>query len=206
MEMRDKARVATAVLIAAGLSGCVISSGHKRGPNGLPMYYLDGMTAGAALRKAEKYCPSGYKTIGTPKQTSPLDFVMVIECNPPGGAPTVAAAQRPSPAGFLVPLPVIDIAARCRELKESTGSSMVQVNCLEHEPPAQQWLLQRYTTSDIAVLCGRIAQKTRSFLAAKACVEQEEAAQATLPGVAKPADTQQGYNTWWEQQKASGKP
>lgn len=205
--MSEKARVAIVVLIAAALSSCVISSGHKRGPNGLPVYYLDGMTAGAALRKAEKYCPSGYKTIGTPKQTSALDFIMVIECNPPGGAPmAVAAAEPPSPAGFLVPLPDIDISTQCRALKESTGSSVVQVNCLELEPPAKQWLLRRYTTSDVAVLCGRIAQKSRSFLATKACVEHEEAAIAKLPAEAKTREPAQGTSSWWEQQKDAGKP
>lgn len=206
--MRYQARVATVVLIAAGLSGCVMSSGHKRGPNGLPMYYLDGMTAGAALRKAEKYCPGGYKTIGTPKQTSALDFIMVIECNPPGGAPMAAKeARAPAQAGFLVPLPEIDISAYCRSMNQATGSTFVQVNCLELEPPAKAWLESHYTTSAIALYCGRIAETSRSYWATKACVEVEEKSQAKLQGEALGPAVDEPKSTWWDKQKpAAGNP
>lgn len=213
--MSEKARVAIVVLIAAALSSCVISSGHKRGPNGLPVYYLDGMTAGAALRKAEKYCPSGYKTIGTPKQTSALDFIMVIECNPPGGAPMAATEVRaPAQTRFLVPLPDIDISSYCRSMNKATGSTFVQVNCLELEPPAKAWLETHYTTSAIALYCGRVAETSRSYWATKACVEVEEKAQAKLqaetvsPALdgSKTREPAQGTSSWWEQQKDAGKP
>ena len=206
--MRNSARLATAITLAGALGGCVISSGHKRGPNGLPMYYLDGMTAGAALRKAEKYCPNGYKTIGTPKQTSALDFIMVIECNPPGNAPVpVATAAASVPAGVLVALPDIDISSHCRSVKEATGSSFAQVSCLELEPPAKAWLQRHYTTSAIALYCGRIAETSKSYFTTQACVEVEEKSQEKLQGETLAPTPSQSNSTWWDKQKAaSGSP
>ena len=203
--MSNKAGVVTVVLICAALSGCVISSGHKRGPNGLPMYYLDGMTAGAALKKAEKYCPGGYKTIGTPKQTSALDFIMVIECNPPSGAPMAAKQVRaPAQTGYLVPLPDVDISSYCRSMNQATGSTFVQVNCLELEPSAKAWLESHFTTSAIALHCGRVAEASRSYWATKACVEVEEKSQAKMQGqTASPAPDEQ-KSTWWDKQKPAG--
>jgi hypothetical protein len=205
--MIQKAKIAAVAVLAVALGGCVISSGHKRGPNGLPMYFLDGMTASAALKKAEKLCPSGYKTIGTPKQTSALDFVMTIECKQPGGEPVaLQATPPPPPAGFLVPLPEIDIAAHCRDPRVNSGSALIQVNCLETEPPARLWLESRYTTSAIAVFCGRIAQSSQSYFLTKNCVEQEEIAKAKLPPERSADTPAQSNSSWWEKQKTPTTP
>jgi hypothetical protein len=65
---------------ASFLSGCVISSGSARGPNGRPVYYLDGMTAGAAYKKADAKCPNGYNIINGAYQKTVIDYVMTIEC------------------------------------------------------------------------------------------------------------------------------
>jgi hypothetical protein len=60
--------------------GCAITSGYARGPNGQPVYYIDGMSAGVAYRKADQKCPNGYTIIGGGTQTSVADYVMTIEC------------------------------------------------------------------------------------------------------------------------------
>ena len=62
------------------LSGCAITSGHPSGPNGRPVYYIDGMSASVAYSKASELCPRGYSILGHPKQTSVIDYEMTIEC------------------------------------------------------------------------------------------------------------------------------
>jgi hypothetical protein len=67
-------------LVALGLGGCAMTSGHHSGPNGRPVYYIDGMSAGVAYSKASQLCPGGYTILGNPQQTTPLDYVMTVEC------------------------------------------------------------------------------------------------------------------------------
>jgi hypothetical protein len=69
--------LASAAILA---SACSMSSGYGRGPNGRPVYYIDGMTAGAAYKKADKRCPGGYNIVNGAYQKTPLDYVMTIEC------------------------------------------------------------------------------------------------------------------------------
>lgn len=73
-------RAAIALSIPALLAGCAVTSGSSRGPNGQPVYYIDGMSAAAAYRKADAKCPSGYNIIGDARQTTPFDYTMTIEC------------------------------------------------------------------------------------------------------------------------------
>lgn len=177
--MRYTAKLATVVALIVALGGCAMSSGHKRGPNGRPTYYVDGMTPGAALKKAEKLCPNGYGLIGSPRYASPVDYVMNIECKAPG-TETPAVASAPPAGRAQVPLFEIDTTARCRELREN-GGALLQVTCLENEPTAKVWLQATHTTPEIAVLCGRVLQKSRSYIAAKTCVEEQERAENRLP-------------------------
>lgn len=70
-----------AMIACAGtLFGCAITSGHHSGPNGRPVYYIDGMSAGVAYQKAGELCPSGYTLLGDPRQTTPMDYEMTVEC------------------------------------------------------------------------------------------------------------------------------
>lgn len=61
-------------------AGCAITSGHHDGPNGRPVHYIDGMSAGVSYAKARELCPNGYTFLTEPKQTTFLDYVMTIEC------------------------------------------------------------------------------------------------------------------------------
>jgi hypothetical protein len=65
------------------LAGCAITSSHPSGPNGRPVHYIDGMSASVAFRKAQELCPHGYELLGAPRQSSPLDYEMTIECKAP---------------------------------------------------------------------------------------------------------------------------
>ena len=67
-------------LLALALGGCAMTSSHDSGPNGKPVHYIDAMSAGTAFSKASQLCPRGYTILGDPKQTTPLDYVMTIEC------------------------------------------------------------------------------------------------------------------------------
>lgn len=87
---------------ALALTSCAITSGHRSGPSGQPVYYIDGMTAGVAYKKAQELCPGGYTLLGDPRQTSILDYEMTIECKP--GYPTVSAYGA-TPSGGTAPQP-----------------------------------------------------------------------------------------------------
>jgi len=73
-------RAAVIFFSAAGLAGCAMTSGYSKGPHGNPVYHIDGMSAGVAYKKADEKCPNGYNLLGEPRQTSPIDYVMTIEC------------------------------------------------------------------------------------------------------------------------------
>ncbi|GGK08720.1 hypothetical protein [Luteimonas terricola] len=91
----------TVALIALGAASCAITSGHHTGPNGQPVYFIDGMSAGTAYKKAQKLCPGGYNLIGNPRQSSPVDYVMTIECKGPavGGSGGVGHTLDPATRG-----------------------------------------------------------------------------------------------------------
>lgn len=67
-------------LVAVLLSGCAMTSGYSKGPDGKPVHWIDGMSASVAYKKADELCPNGYKILGEPKQTTVLDYVMTVEC------------------------------------------------------------------------------------------------------------------------------
>lgn len=67
-------------LFVLTLSGCAMTSGYSTGPDGRPVHYIDGMSAGTTYAKAHELCPSGYTIVGTPQQTTLLDYTMTIEC------------------------------------------------------------------------------------------------------------------------------
>jgi hypothetical protein len=68
------------LLSVLALSACAITSGYGSGPHGRPVYFIDGMSAGIAYRKAAAKCPNGYDIIGDPRQTSLVDYKMTVEC------------------------------------------------------------------------------------------------------------------------------
>jgi len=78
--------------------GCAITSGYHSGPNGRPVHYIDGISAGSTYKKASTLCPHGYVVLGEPKQTSLVDYVMTIECKP-----AHLPEDRSIPAAALVP-------------------------------------------------------------------------------------------------------
>lgn len=74
-----KQGIATLVTVLV-LPACAITSGHEIGPNGRPVYFIDGMSAGVTFDRARQLCPKGYTILGTPRQTTLIDYVMTIEC------------------------------------------------------------------------------------------------------------------------------
>ena len=72
---------------ACVLSACAITSTAERGPDGTPVQYIDAMSASVAYQQAAEFCPQGYKFLGEPRQTTPLDYVMTVECRADGRAP-----------------------------------------------------------------------------------------------------------------------
>ncbi|MNE54524.1 hypothetical protein D3C77_544850 [compost metagenome] len=69
------------VLVATQLlSACAITSSNAMGPNGRPVHFIDGTTASVSFDKASELCPHGYTMLSPPEQTTPLDYVMTIEC------------------------------------------------------------------------------------------------------------------------------
>lgn len=85
-----------ALAFALSATGCAITSGFHSGPNGRPVHYIDGMTAGVAYKKAAQLCPSGYEILGDPRQTTALDYEMTVECKAPsfaGSTPTASPAH-----------------------------------------------------------------------------------------------------------------
>jgi hypothetical protein len=95
------------------LTGCAMSSGYDKGPNGQPIYYIDGMTARAAYAKASKLCPDGYNIIGNPEKISSLDYVVTVECRPPATSDRQPAAPVPTasaPDSFRQPVQAANLA------------------------------------------------------------------------------------------------
>lgn len=133
------------------LSSCAITSGHKTGPNGRPVYFIDGMSASVAYRKASELCPMGYDLLGDPRQTSVVDYVMTIECkagfasDPPATVSQMApAAQAATPqvsvaSGALSPIEragQVSSAFGCgspRLAATSTGRSVFRATCSSGE-------------------------------------------------------------------------
>jgi len=62
------------------ISACAITSSSQTGPNGRPIHYIDGTSAGVAYDTAGRLCPNGYDILGNPEQTSIMDYEMTIEC------------------------------------------------------------------------------------------------------------------------------
>lgn len=62
------------------LSACAITSSNSVGPNGRPVHFIDGTTASVTFDKANELCPNGYTMLSAPNQTTPLDYVVTIEC------------------------------------------------------------------------------------------------------------------------------
>ena len=80
MNVRSAAMVLCGLLASVTVGGCAITSSYGTGPNGKPVHYIDGMSAGVAYKKANELCPDGYEMLGHPKQTSVIDYEMTIEC------------------------------------------------------------------------------------------------------------------------------
>lgn len=74
------ARAAAVALLAMLLGGCAITSSSAHGPNGRPVMYIDATSAGVAFNKAASRCPNGYIILGEPRQESPVDYTMTVEC------------------------------------------------------------------------------------------------------------------------------
>jgi hypothetical protein len=68
------------LLLTIALIGCASTREADRGPNGGPVYYVDGKTVWSAYNKAAAQCQNGYYVIGGEMQQSVLDYVMAVEC------------------------------------------------------------------------------------------------------------------------------
>jgi hypothetical protein len=65
---------------AFAVCGCAITSSYGHGPHGGSVHMIDGMSAGAAYKKADRLCPNGYDILQSQGQTSPIDYTMTVEC------------------------------------------------------------------------------------------------------------------------------
>lgn len=71
------------VLILGGASlvgGCAITSSYAHGPHGRPVHSIDGTSAAATYKKADKLCPMGYDIIAQQGQATAMDYMMTVEC------------------------------------------------------------------------------------------------------------------------------
>jgi hypothetical protein len=129
-------RQATAAALALVIAGCAITSSYHTGPNGQPVHFIDGMTASAAYRNAAQLCPNGYTIIGSPDLKSAIDYVMTIECKPPGAvAAGRAPVQTPSPLQ-----PVADYGSQAQKPRavgrySSEAGNLAEVRACNPYPP-----------------------------------------------------------------------
>lgn len=84
------------IVFCAALSSCAITSGNMRGPNGAPVHFIDGMSASVAYAKANQLCPSGYRILGEPRQTSVVDYEMTVECKSPDDGIHMPVPENPA--------------------------------------------------------------------------------------------------------------
>jgi hypothetical protein len=62
------------------MSGCALTPGASRGPDGKPVTYIEGMSTSVAYDKANKACPNGYAIVEEPRETAFIDYEMTVEC------------------------------------------------------------------------------------------------------------------------------
>jgi hypothetical protein len=62
------------------MSGCALTPGASRGPDGKPVTYIEGMSTSVAYDKANKACPNGYAMVEEPRETAFIDYEMTVEC------------------------------------------------------------------------------------------------------------------------------
>jgi hypothetical protein len=62
------------------MSGCALTPGASRGPDGRPVTYIEGMSTSVAYDKANKACPNGYAIVEEPRETAFIDYEMTVEC------------------------------------------------------------------------------------------------------------------------------
>ena len=68
------------ILLAALLTGCAAASGVENGPNGKPIWFIEGTSAESAFAKAGEKCPSGYSIVGDPTTNHVNNYLITIEC------------------------------------------------------------------------------------------------------------------------------
>jgi hypothetical protein len=68
------------LLLVIALVACASTRESDLGPNGRPVYYVEGKTVWSAYNKADAQCQNGYYMIGGQLQQSVLDYVMAVEC------------------------------------------------------------------------------------------------------------------------------
>ena len=125
------------ILLASVLAiGCAITSGYRVGPNGNPVHYIDGMSAGTAYEKAHALCRNGYTIIGEPKQTSIMDYVMTIECKP------AALPEHELPTAALAPKPAEP--ATIGKQQYSAGTAASAAGCANPELASAQYGVEFY--------------------------------------------------------------
>ncbi len=62
------------------VSGCATASGVANGPNGKPIWFVEGPSAESAFAKAGEKCPSGYNIVGNPTTNNVNNYVITVEC------------------------------------------------------------------------------------------------------------------------------
>lgn len=107
-----------ALALGAALGGCAITSSHHTGPNGRPVHFIDGTSAGAAYSKAQQLCPQGYNLVGEPRMVSVMDYVMTIECK---SRSTPVAVPSPALAPVAIPTAAPVLAATAAPAQRAPG-------------------------------------------------------------------------------------
>lgn len=71
----------TTIVITVFLTGCASASGVAIGPNGKPIWFIEGNSAELAFSKAGEKCPTGYNIIGNPTiNSSNNNYLITAEC------------------------------------------------------------------------------------------------------------------------------
>ena len=73
-------KILTALFVIAFVSGCATASGTANGPNGRPIWSIDGYNAEVVYNKASEKCPAGYSIIGSPSFNEVHNYVITVEC------------------------------------------------------------------------------------------------------------------------------
>lgn len=72
--------VAVGVCLVLAACNGTTSSGVEHGPNGKPVYIVEGWPADNAFKEAARRCPAGYEILKGPDVKHNQDYVITVEC------------------------------------------------------------------------------------------------------------------------------